>query len=133
METSRLKDCPLFQEYAKIATYMGGEYKTDLPYTFTKAGWFNTPANSSKFIAQVYDFKYKDSYDWLMPVVKKIYKDFEEIKKNVNFSRETAEIQGFISLICFTCSIQELYEIVVKAIEILDTLNHISGAQKQTT
>jgi hypothetical protein len=55
-----------------IATFMGGVFKTDLPYTFTKSGWVNTPANDSKEIAQDYDLIYHSNWEWLMPVVDKI-------------------------------------------------------------
>lgn len=55
-----------------IAVFMGGEFRTDLPFTYTKEGWVNTPANDNMQIAQNYDLKYHSSWDWLMPVVEKI-------------------------------------------------------------
>ncbi len=55
-----------------IAKFMGGEFKEDLPYTWTKTGWIDTPANDNKTIAQDYDFKYHVSWDWLMEVVDKL-------------------------------------------------------------
>lgn len=59
-----------------IAEFMGGEYKNNLPYTFTKTGWLNTPANNNKVIAQYYDFRYHKSWEWLMPVCKKIIESY---------------------------------------------------------
>lgn len=58
-----------------IAKFMGGEFRENLPYTYIKSGWFNTPANNSQHIAQDYDFKYHKSWEWLMPVVEKIEKE----------------------------------------------------------
>lgn len=57
-----------------IAEFMGGEFETNLPFTYTKSGWVNTPANSSRQIAQDYDLKYHSDFNWLMPVVEKIEK-----------------------------------------------------------
>lgn len=55
-----------------IAKFMGGEYRTDLQFTFTKDGWINTLANDSRQIAQSHEFKYHCSWDWLMTVIEKI-------------------------------------------------------------
>ena len=41
-------------------------------YTYTKFGWFNTPANDNTDIAQAHQFKYHNSWEWLMPVLIKI-------------------------------------------------------------
>lgn len=57
-----------------IAKFEGAIFKTNLPYTYTKSGWFNSRANASKDIVQWYDFKYHTSWDWLMPVISKIDK-----------------------------------------------------------
>ena len=61
-----------------IAKFMGGEYKEDLPYTWTKTGWINTPANHTKTIAQDYDFEYHKNWNWLMEVVEKCIKEMSD-------------------------------------------------------
>lgn len=55
-----------------IAKFMGGTFHTNLPFTYIKEGWYNTPANAIAQVAQWHNFKYHSSWDWLMPVVNKI-------------------------------------------------------------
>ncbi len=73
-----------------ICLWMGGEFKTDLPYTFTKSGWVNTPVDRLE-IVQSHQFRYNSSWDWLMPVVEKIVSIDRTIHK---IGRYTVNITG---------------------------------------
>lgn len=64
---------------ALIAKFMGGEFRENLPYTWIKSGWFNTPANDSLSIVQDYDLKYHKSWDWIVPVAHKCCKEISEL------------------------------------------------------
>ncbi len=55
-----------------IALFMGGRFETNLSFTYTKSGWFDTPANDNCQVAQSYSFKYHSDWNWLMPVIEKI-------------------------------------------------------------
>jgi hypothetical protein len=71
-----------------IAEFMGGIFETNLPFTHTKHGWIDTPANDGKQIAQDYDLKYHSSWDWLMPVIKKIHELDISIDNEVGSARQ---------------------------------------------
>jgi len=55
-----------------IAKFMGGEYRTDLPFEWLSKGWINTPANNSQQVAQSHQFRYNSDWNWIMPVREKI-------------------------------------------------------------
>ena len=105
-----------------IAKFMGGEFKEDLPYTWTDSGWVKTPANDNKTIAQDYDFKYHNSWEWIMPVVEKI----ELLTGNFRIVNNIAIIDGndedgaikdFDEKIIGEDKFEATYKMVVKFIE----------------
>ncbi len=100
-----------------IAVFMGGQFKTDLDFKYTKSGWFDTPANKNNHVVQSNEFKYHLSMDWLYPVCQKIgdmsheipistYMSFIKIQNALNNIKPVFEI--FIHVSDFAMEYQKL-------------------------
>lgn len=101
-----------------IMKYMGGIYRTDLLYTYTKSGWSNTPLESGSEPIQSHEFRYHNNWNWLIPVVKDVLKELRTIQNKTMYGDDMEEI--YIVRIEMTLNqlvIGTLYNEVVEAIK----------------
>lgn len=106
-----------------IAQFMGGIYRTDLPFTYTKSGWENTPANDNKQIAQDYDLKYHCDWSWLMPVIEKIINDNIAYPRTFGMISDTGQMMFRFDQCCLFQAdtlIEATYLAVVDLLERID-------------
>ena len=94
-----------------IAVFMGGVFETNLPFAYTKSGWFCTPANNHMSIAQDHDLKYHLLWEWIMPVAKKCR--FETNILNEEFSNLDSAIQNSLC----NCEISNVFDTVIDFIK----------------
>lgn len=99
-----------------IAKFMGGEYRTDLSFTFIKEGWLNTPANDCRQIAQSYDFKYHSSWDWLIPVFNKCQELLRTMEGTVKVANQHLYLSNSLDFFG-TLNIEKMYSAIINFIE----------------
>ena len=100
-----------------IAEFMGGIYKSD-KFTITE-GYIWLPIEN---ICRTSNLKYHSSFDWLMPVVEKIGKMYEDLVKKSYINRTTISYDidtTYADVICrhVTIKLEHLFERVIEFIK----------------